>query len=112
MAGKQGITRAALAKLIGINTLTVASRLAELTEPNKRIYIAAWQSKNGHLYPMYAAGNEADAPKAMTEIKVVDRYENVEELARMDAIARHREWEADWKPHCDPAAAWIGRAAC
>ncbi|CAJ0680529.1 hypothetical protein R82526_00763 [Ralstonia mannitolilytica] len=65
-----------------------------------------------HFYPMYAAGNEPDVPKAMTAIQVVDRYENVEDLARKDAMARHREWEADWKPHCDPAAAWIGRAAC
>lgn len=106
-AGKQGITRARLTKLIGIDTVTVGSRLAELMEPSKRIHIVAWQEKNGHLYPVYAAGNEPDAPKETSAIQLVDRYENVEDLAREDARASHRAWEAGWKPHCDPAAAWM-----
>jgi hypothetical protein len=81
---------------------------------DKRIHIARWKLVGANHCAVFMLGDFPDAPRpeAKTPRAYIDaRCKNAEIMARKDIAAEHARWAATWVPHCDPAAAWIGRAA-
>jgi hypothetical protein len=110
-AGERGITRAEIAKAVGLSSITVGRRIDEMMAPEKRIYIAGWRVASGHQHPAYAIGAGPDVERPEYVKKEIDHGAHAEALARSDAEKKHKAWVMTWKPHCDVAAAWmVGRA--
>ena len=112
-AGNDGMLQAALIKKLDL-TEKVAKRLLNilLTQQNKRVYIARWQPTQTHQCPVFVIGDLPDAPRPAPQmLRSCAKDVSVEALARQEIVAEHARWAATWVPHCDFAAAWIGRAA-
>lgn len=111
-AGDAGMPRSAIAEVIGTNSTVVGQILIPLKMAG-RVHVSGWVY--GH--PAYALGNKPDVPKpARVPVppkakKAARAEEDVEQLAADDIAREHARWSETWVPHCDPAAAWIGRPA-
>jgi hypothetical protein len=76
----------------------------------KRIYICDWVWQDGRRtrMPSYRIGKKKDVPMppikfCPPEHKAMDE----EALAKADARRKHDAWLKEWRPHVDPAAAWM-----
>ncbi|NOV25931.1 hypothetical protein E5S69_20730 [Cupriavidus necator] len=114
-ARDDGMTQMELIKKLDLTEKVARRLLGHLrVEGRKRIYIARWKPNNTHLCPVFVIGSLPDAPKPaqkMLRSNPEPRGASVEALAKQEIAAEHARWAATWVPHCDPAAAWIGRAA-
>lgn len=114
-AGSDGMLQMDLARKLDLGDKATRRLIRSLRAPdNKRIYVADWKKIAASYCPVFMVGALPDAPRpeAKTPRAYIDaRCKNAEVMAKKEIAKAHREWAATWVPHCDPAAAWIGRAA-
>jgi hypothetical protein len=89
---------------------TVRGWVADL-HCDQRIYIAGWVRQEGGCkkrVPCYRVGNEPDTPNnPMTEEPAKIAKNDPEYLSRAEVERKHERWLKEWRPHVDPAAAWM-----
>lgn len=112
-AGDDGMLLIDLVRKLDLGEKVIRRLLKMLMDPEcKRVYIARWRQVTCSQ-AVFMLGDLPDAPRPerKTPTKYDDGPQNAEVLAREEIAVAHQAWAATWVPHCDPAAAWIGRAA-
>ncbi|SCU75577.1 hypothetical protein CNECB9_2370151 [Cupriavidus necator] len=115
-AGDDGMLQMELVAKLKLGEKVVRRLLKTLRAPGaKRIYVARWQLVSANYCGVFKLGDLPDAdkpgPKTQRAYRYRDGAVNAEALAKKDIAEAHQRWADNWVPHCDPAAAWIGRAA-
>lgn len=107
-AGQRGLTKLELAAAIDSGR-SGAETVIKTMRAETRIYVVTWR----HVCPAYALGDSPDVPRPtpayLASVRLKER--DVLHLARQEVVKAHAQWAANWVPHRDPAAAWIGSAA-
>lgn len=114
VAGDDGMLQMELIARLKLGEKVVRRLLKALRGPQcKRIYVARWKKVAASYCPVFMLGDLPDAPRPEPKTPRIyrERCQNAETMAKRDIAKAHKEWAARWVPHCDPAAAWIGRAA-
>ncbi|SOY56800.1 hypothetical protein [Cupriavidus taiwanensis] len=113
-AGEAGMPQMELVRKLDLGEKAANRLIKMLMEPDcKRVYIARWRLVACRYSPVLMLGDLPDAPRPERKTRTMDSdaLENAEAMAKKDIDKAHKEWLRTWVPHCDPAAAWIGRAA-
>ena len=113
-SGVGGLTRAELQRGAGLG-LDGSVAVVKKLRAEKRLYVAAWRKGQ----PAYAVGTLPDMPKVPpvprgkrtgSQASAADETDYAE-IASLEVAKAHAKWAANWIPHRDPAAAWIGSPA-
>lgn len=106
---RQGATRDEVAKVMDRSSNTVKQWIARLFTEQK-IYIVdyIWQDGRRTRMPVYRVGNKPNAPMSKSrEDGSMVRTMDEEAMAQAEVWRRHEKWLKEWRPHVDPAAAWM-----
>lgn len=112
-AGPVGISRADLIARSGLGLNLVGTLLTDMRK-SKRAYIAGWYHGKIARQPLFAYGNQPDAPLppkgkiSVQQVRDADRVpQKLETILTKEVIKQHKAWQASWVPRPDPAAAWM-----
>lgn len=115
-AGMRGIHKKGVHRATGIRE-PILNKMIDDMHARRLIHIAGWTMERSTFTALLAIGNAQDAPRVLPKItKKAERQKErrqgtvamTEEEQLMAAVERkHLAWAKKWKPHRDPAAAWL-----
>ena len=109
----KGISQADIALKLEINRKYIADVLKDL-KAEQKIHIHEWMASGGVTYALWVYGRGLDADKKIVRAsahsgKKAKERQNLEDAENIADVARkrHEMWAKNWRPHLDPAAAWL-----
>jgi len=106
---RNGATRDEVATVMNRSSNTVKQWIARLFSEQKiHIVDYIWQDGRRTRMPVYRVGNKPNAPMTKSrEDGSMVRTMDEEAMAQAEVWRRHEKWLKEWRPHIDPAAAWM-----
>lgn len=95
---------------VAYNTI---KKVINLLRQKKKIYVFDHQWVEGARtrMPIYKVGNKPDVKMQRIDTRSLRPTKRTptceEELARKETYKKHEAWKQTWRPHVDPAAAWM-----
>lgn len=115
-AGARGIHKKGVHRATTIRE-HVLNKMIDDMHARHLIHIEGWAFERSSPVALYAIGNQPDAPRVLPKItpkaqRQKERRQgtvgmSAEQQLRAAVERKHQDWEANWKPHRDAAAAWF-----